>query len=68
MRINTYIKDRRGKEIYLGDIVRYRPYITKEYIGKVAFNEAISSYVIVNNSNEVIALLSKYNDLEVISK
>lgn len=68
MRTNTYIKDRLGKEIHLGDIVKYRPYITKEYTGKVTFNEAISSYVLVDNSNKVIGLLSRYNNLEVISK
>ena len=65
---NTFIKDIHNKPIHVGDTVKMRPYINKEYTGQVVFNETISDYVIVNNSNEVVGILSRYSDLEIVNK
>ena len=65
---NTFIKDIHNKSIHVGDTVKMRPYINKEYTGKVVFDETISDYVIVNNSNEVVGILSRYSDLEIVNK
>ena len=68
MKRNTFIKDIHNKEIHVGDTVKIRPYIGKEYIGKVAFHEGTSQYILVDDDGEVVALLSHFNDIEIINK
>ena len=66
--MKTNLIDNFGKDIHVGDTVRIRPYEDKEYIGKVVFHKGTSQYILVDDDDEVVALLSHHIDREIINK
>ena len=65
--MKTNLKDRNGKSVYIGDIVKLYIYPNKEYTGKVAFHKGTSQYILVDDADEIVALLSHYIDFEVVN-